>query len=51
MGLDYEKYLEKNGVIENEPFDQVFGPRDEPDQLPDPEDSSISLEQLMGGDE
>ena len=50
MGLDYEKYLEKNGVIENEPFDQVFGPRDEPDQLPDPEDSSMSLEQLMGGD-
>jgi hypothetical protein len=49
MGLDYEKYLEKNGVIENEPFEQMFGkPDDEPE--PTPEQGGMSLEQLMGGD-
>jgi hypothetical protein len=49
MGLDYEKYLEKHGVIEVDAFDEMFGkPDDEPEPMP--EQGGMSLEQLMGGD-
>jgi hypothetical protein len=48
MGLDYEKYLEKHGVIEVDAFEEMFGkPDDEPE--PTPEQGGMSLEQLMGG--
>jgi hypothetical protein len=48
MGMDYEKYLEDNGVIENDPWDTMFGnPDDDPE--PTPEQGGMSLEQLMGG--
>ena len=48
MGLDYEKYLEKHGVIEVDAFDQMFGkPDDDPE--PTPEHGGMSLEQLMAG--
>jgi len=48
MGLDYEKYLEKHGVIEVDAFDQMFGkPDDDPE--PTPEQGGMSLEQLMAG--
>jgi len=43
MGLDYEKYLEKHGVIEVDAFDEMFGKPDE-EELPE-----MSLEQLMAG--
>ncbi len=43
MGLDYEKYLEKHGVIEVDAFDQMFGKPDE-EELPE-----MNLEQLMAG--
>ena len=49
MGMDYEKYLEDNGVIENDPWDTVFGAPDEPEPLPDPEQSNMSLEKILGG--
>ena len=52
MGLDYEKYLEKHGVIENDPWDKVFGNLDEePEPLPDSEQGGMSLEQLLAGGE
>ena len=48
MGMDYEKYLEDNGVIENDPWDTMFSkPDDDPE--PTPEQGGMSLEQLMGG--
>ena len=46
MGLDYEKYLEKHGVIEVDAFDQMFG---KPDEEPEPEQGGMNLEQLMAG--
>jgi hypothetical protein len=49
MGLDYEKYLEKHGVIEVDAFDKMFGPSDEPEQLPDPDQPEMNLEQLLAG--
>jgi len=50
MGMDYEKYLEDNGVIENDPWDTMFSkPDDDPE--PTPEQGGMSLEELMGGDE
>ena len=50
MGMDYEKYLEDNGVIENDPWDTMFSkPDDDPE--PTPEQGGMSLEQLMAGGE
>jgi len=46
-GMDYEKYLEDNGVIENDPFEAMFGKPDE-DTEPTAEQGGMSLEQLMG---
>jgi hypothetical protein len=51
MGLDYEKYLEKHGVIEVDAFDEMFGKPDEPEQLPDPDQPEMNLEQLLAGGE
>jgi len=48
MGMDYDKYLQDNGVIENDPFEQMFGKPDE-DVEPTAEQGGMSLEQLMGG--
>jgi len=47
MGMDYDKYLQDNGVIENDPFEQMFGKLDE-DTEPTVEQGGMSLEQLMG---
>ena len=50
MGMDYEKYLEDNGVIENDPWDTMFGkPDDDPEATP--EQGGMSLEQLLAGGE
>ncbi len=46
MGLDYEKYLEKHGVIEVDAFDEMFG---KPDEEPEPDNPEMNLEQLMAG--
>jgi len=51
MGLDYEKYLEKHGVIEVDAFEQMFAPADDPEPLPDPEQPEMNLEQLLAGGE
>jgi len=37
MGLDYEKYLEKHGVIEVDAFDTMFGASDDMEQSPEPD--------------
>ena len=50
MGMDYEKYLEDNGVIENDPFEVMFG-KPEEDEAPTPEQGGMSLEELMEGGE
>jgi len=50
MGQDYEKYLEKHGVIEVDAFDKMFGkPDDEPEPMA--EQGGMSLEQLLAGGE